>query len=83
MDKRNPKMGKYRSYLILGGIPLPALPSSVSGADSPVHLYAYVTYIGLSMCYTLVNAIRGTERFLTRDTDEITKLTSVRMFWRT
>ena len=22
VDKRNPKMGKYRSYLILGGIPL-------------------------------------------------------------
>src|SRR5512147_2832339 len=25
VDKRNPKLGKYRSYLILGGIPLTGL----------------------------------------------------------
>ncbi|MFA5649936.1 MAG: MFS transporter [Proteiniphilum sp.] len=82
VDKRNPKMGKYRSYLILGGIPLTgfAILCFWSGFSGSL-LYAYVTYIGLSMCYTLVNVPYGAlNASLTRDTDEITKLTSVRMF---
>ncbi|MDR2913981.1 MAG: MFS transporter [Tannerella sp.] len=82
VDKRNPKMGKYRSYLILGGIPLTAFAilcfwNGFSGSL----LYAYITYVGLSMCYTLINVPYGAlNASLTRDTDEITKLTSVRMF---
>ncbi len=82
VDKHNPKMGKYRSYLILGGIPLTAFAilcfwNGFSGSL----LYAYVTYVGLSMCYTLVNVPYGAlNASLTRDTEEITKLTSVRMF---
>ncbi len=82
VDKHDPKMGKYRSYLILGGIPLTAFAilcfwNGFSGSL----LYAYVTYVGLSMCYTLVNVPYGAlNASLTRDTDEITKLTSVRMF---
>lgn len=82
VDKRNPKMGKYRSYLVLGGIPLTgfAILCFWSGFSGSL-LYAYVTYIGLSMCYTLVNVPYGAlNASLTRDTDEITKLTSVRMF---
>ncbi|MDE6449415.1 MAG: glycoside-pentoside-hexuronide (GPH):cation symporter, partial [Muribaculaceae bacterium] len=39
------------------------------------------TYVGLSMCYTLVNVPYGAlNASLTRDTKEITILTSVRMF---
>ncbi|MDE5674617.1 MAG: glycoside-pentoside-hexuronide (GPH):cation symporter, partial [Muribaculaceae bacterium] len=82
VDKHDPKMGKYRSYLVLGGIPLTAFAilcfwNGFSGSL----LYAYVTYVGLSMCYTLVNVPYGAlNASLTRDTDEITKLTSVRMF---
>lgn len=82
VDKRNPKMGKYRSYLILGGIPLTgfAILCFWNGFSGSL-LYAYITYIGLSMCYTLVNVPYGAlNASLTRDTDEITKLTSVRMF---
>lgn len=43
-------------------------------------LYAYVTYVGLSMCFTLINVPYGAlGASLTRDTEEITILTSVRM----
>lgn len=83
VDKRNPKWGKYRSYLILGGIPLTgfAILCFWNGFSGSL-LYAYITYVGLSMCYTLVNVPYGAlNASLTRDTDEITKLTSTRMFF--
>ncbi|WP_312330535.1 MFS transporter [Sphingobacterium sp.] len=82
VDKRNPRMGKYRSYLVLGGIPLTGFAilcfwNGFSGSLT----YAYITYVGLSMLYTLVNVPYGAlNASLTRDTDEVTKLTSTRMF---
>ena len=82
IDKKNPKMGKYRSYLVLGGIPLTgfAILCFWNGFSGSL-LYAYITYVGLSMCYTLINVPYGAlNASLTRDTDEITKLTSTRMF---
>ncbi|MCM1504282.1 MAG: MFS transporter [Muribaculum sp.] len=82
VDKHNPRMGKYRSYLVLGGIPLTgfALLCFWNGFSGSL-LYAYITYVGLSMCYTLVNVPYGAlNASLSRDTDEITILTSVRMF---
>lgn len=82
VDKGNPKWGKYRSWLILGGIPLVALAILCfwNGFSGSV-VYAYVTYVGMSMCYTLVNVPYGAlNSSLTRDTNEITVLTSTRMF---
>jgi glycoside/pentoside/hexuronide:cation symporter, GPH family len=82
VDKRNPRMGKYRSYLVLGGIPLTgfAILCFWNGFSGSL-VYAYVTYVGLSMLYTLVNVPYGAlNASLTRDTDEVTKLTSTRMF---
>lgn len=82
VDKHDPKLGKYRTYLILGGIPLTgfAILCFWNGFSGSL-LYAYITYVGLSMCYTLVNVPYGAlNASLTRDTAEITKLTSVRMF---
>ncbi|MCR4823915.1 MAG: MFS transporter [Bacteroidales bacterium] len=82
VDKGTPKWGKYRSWLILGGIPLVGLAilcfwNGFSGSL----LYAYITYVGMSMCYTLVNVPYGAlNASLTRDTNEITILTSTRMF---
>lgn len=82
VDKNNPKRGKYRSYLVLGGIPLTGFAilcfwNGFSGSLT----YAYITYVGLSMLYTLINVPYGAlNASLTRDTDEITKLTSTRMF---
>ena len=82
VDKHDPKLGKYRAYLILGGIPLTAfaLLCFWNGFSGSL-LYAYITYVGLSMCYTLVNVPYGAlNASLTRDTAEITKLTAVRLF---
>lgn len=82
VDKHDPRWGKYRSYLLLGGIPLTgfAILCFWNGFSGSL-LYAYITYVGLSMCYTLVNVPYGAlNASLTRDTDEITVLTSVRMF---
>jgi GPH family glycoside/pentoside/hexuronide:cation symporter len=82
VDKRNPKLGKYRSYLVIGGIPLTGLAIlSFWNGFSGQLWYAYITYVTLSLCYTLVNVPYGAlNASLTRDTDEITKLTSTRMF---
>ncbi len=82
VDKHDPSWGKYRSYLLLGGVPLTgfAILCFWNGFSGSL-LYAYVTYVGLSMCYTLVNVPYGAlNASLTRNTDEITVLTSVRMF---
>ena len=82
IDKANPCWGKYRSWLLFAGIPLAAFAilcfwNGFSGSL----LYAYVTYVGMSMCFTLINVPYGAlNSSLTRDTDEITILTSVRMF---
>ena len=87
VDKHNPRWGKYRSYLILAGLPLTVLAilcfwNGMEGqTDTAKLVYAYVTYVGLSMLYTLINVPYGAlNSSLTRDTDEITILTSVRMF---
>lgn len=82
VDKHNPRLGKYRSYLILAGVPLTgfAILCFWNGFSGDL-TYAYVTYVGLSMLYTLINVPYGAlNASLTRDTDEITTLTSVRMF---
>ena len=87
IDKHNPRWGKYRSYLVLAGVPLTVLAilcfwNGMEGqTDMAKLIYAYVTYVGLSMLYTLINVPYGAlNSSLTRDTDEITILTSVRMF---
>jgi GPH family glycoside/pentoside/hexuronide:cation symporter len=82
VDKHNPKLGKYRSYLVLAGVPLTgfAILCFWNGFSGSL-LYAYFTYVGLSMLYTLINVPYGAlNASLTRDTNEITVLTSVRMF---
>lgn len=82
VDKKNPRLGKYRSYLVLGGIPLTgfAILCFWNGFHGSL-VYAYITYVGMSMCYTLINVPYGAlNASLTRDTHEITVLTSVRMF---
>ena len=83
VDKANPRWGKYRSWLILGGIPLAAFAilcfwNGFSGSL----LYAYVTYVGMSMCFTLINVPYGAlQSSMTRDSEEITLLTTIRMLF--
>lgn len=82
VDKHNPRFGKYRSYLLMAGVPLTgfAILCFWDGFSGSL-LYAYITYVGMSMLYTLINVPYGAlNASLTRDTEEITVLTSVRMF---
>ena len=82
IDKNNPKLGKYRSYLLYVGIPLSifALLCFYDGFK-PSLVYAYITYISMTLLYTFINVPYGAlNSSLTRDTNEITILTSVRMF---
>lgn len=83
IDRSSPRWGKYRSWLVLGGVPLAgfAILCFWNGFSGSL-LYAYITYIGLCMCNTLVNVPYGAlNSSLTRDTNEITILTSVRMIF--
>lgn len=82
VDKHSPRLGKYRAYLVLAGVPLTgfAILCFWNGMSGSL-VYAYFTYVGLSMLYTLINVPYGAlNASLTRDTNEITILTSVRMF---
>ncbi|MBO4821319.1 MAG: MFS transporter [Prevotella sp.] len=81
VDKSYPRWGKYRSWILFGGFPLAAFAMLCfwDGFSGSL-LYAYVTYVGLSMCFTLINVPYGAlGSSLTRDTEEITIFTSVRM----
>ena len=83
VDKSHLRWGKYRSWLVLGGIPLAAFAMLCfwNGFSGSL-LYAYVTYVGMSMCFTLVSVPYGAlHASATRDTEEITILTTVRMLF--
>ena len=82
VDKHNPKWGKYRSYLIFGGIPLTivAILCFWDGFPGSKLLYAFITYTILYLLYTVVSLPYGAIfASLTRDSGEMAKLTSVRM----
>lgn len=82
IDKNNPRLGKYRSYLVYVGVPLSgfAILCFYNGF-APSLVYAYFTYIAMTLLYTFINVPYGAlNSSLTRDTNEITILTSVRMF---
>ena len=81
VDKSHPRWGKYRSWLILGAVLLATFATLCfwNGFSGSL-LYAYVTYVGMSMSFTFVNvpyAALGSS--LTRDTDEITILAFIFM----
>ena len=86
IDNRNPKLGKYRSYLLYGGIPLTVaacllmLPQAAGWSYGLKIVYATVSYTVLSMIYSVVNIPYGSiMASMTRDNDEVLKLTSTRM----
>ena len=82
IDKNNPKLGKYRAYLLYVGVPL-SISAILCFYDGfrPSIVYAYITYIAMTLLYTFINVPYGAlNSSLTRDTEEITILTSVRMF---
>ncbi|WP_032093939.1 MFS transporter [Necropsobacter rosorum] len=84
IDKRRPtKNGKYRPYLLWFGIPLVILASLLFLPIPAVHgsvIYAFLSYFATAMIYSFVNIPYGSlSASLTRDTEEITKLTTTRM----
>lgn len=86
IDNRNPKLGKYRTYLLYGGIPLAIaacllmLPQAATWSMTMKMIYATASYTVLSMIYSVVNIPYGSiMASMTRDNDEVLKLTSTRM----
>ena len=86
IDNHNPKLGKYRAYLLYGGIPLTIaacflmLPVVASWSMTGKILYATISYTLLSMIYSVVNIPYGSiMASMTRDNDEVLILTSTRM----
>ena len=87
IDKHDPPWGKYRTCLVWAGIPLVVLSAlcfwePLDGLSSAWKMvYAYATYTGFTLLFTFVNVAYGAlNASLSRDTDEITILTSVRIF---
>ena len=87
IDKHDPPWGKYRTYLLWAGIPLVVLTVLCfwnpfgGGASAWKTFYAYAACMGFTMLFSLVNVAYGAlNASLTRDTDEITVLTAVRIF---
>ena len=86
IDNRNPRLGKYRTYLLYGGIPLTIaacllmLPQAATWSVTMKMIYATVSYTVLSMIYSVVNIPYGSiMASMTRDNDEVLILTSTRM----
>ena len=87
IDNHNPKLGKYRSYLLYGGIPLTIaacclmLPMAAEWSSMTMKIiYATVSYTVLSMIYSVVNIPYGSiMASMTRDNNEVLILTSTRM----
>ena len=86
LDRHNPRWGKYRSYLVAAGLPLTVFVvlcfwAPFRGGGVGKVAYACMAYAGFTMLFSLVNVAYGAlNASLTRDSDEITVLTSVRIF---
>ncbi|MDR3301965.1 MAG: MFS transporter [Spirochaetaceae bacterium] len=84
VDKFHFKHGKYRPYLLLGIFPFIVLSVLCFTVPDFFYagkvVYAYVTYIALTMVYTFINIPYGAlTSAMTRDQDETAKITSIRM----
>ncbi|GKT04582.1 glycoside-pentoside-hexuronide (GPH):cation symporter [Furfurilactobacillus sp. WILCCON 0119] len=84
VDKHTTRFGKYRGYLLYMSVPLAALAIlcfTVPNFSAMGRLvYAYVTYVGLSVLYTTVNIPYGSlNAAMTRNNKEIVSMTSLRM----
>lgn len=86
IDHTNTKWGKSRPYFLFGAIPFALfayLCFNVPDISATGKLiYAYVTYFGLSLAYTLVNVpMASILPSLTNDADERTALSTSRKFF--
>jgi GPH family glycoside/pentoside/hexuronide:cation symporter len=84
VDKLNLKGGKYRPYLLYGIIPFLVLSILCFTVPDFAYfgkiVYAYATYILITMVYTFINIPYGAlTSAMTRDQNETAKITSMRM----
>lgn len=86
IDKTNTKWGKSRPYFLLGAIPFGVLGILAfyvpDVGPAATLLYAYMTYMGLSIAYTMVNIpLASILPSLTSDPQERTMLATVRIIF--
>lgn len=85
IDKHTTSFGKYRGYLLYMGLPLAVMAILCFYVPDFSQLgkliYAYVTYVGLSIIYTTVNIPYGSlNAAMTRNNKELVSMSSIRMF---
>ena len=88
MERTHTKHGRFRPYIFVGAIFLvifTILTFTVPGFGGPGKLvYAYITYIGLGMSYTVTNVpYLALPVVMTRDPKEINKLNAAQMMGMT
>ncbi|MBD7911865.1 MULTISPECIES: MFS transporter [Clostridium] len=86
VDKTNTRFGRFRPYLLYGAAPFAVLAflcfTTPNFSETGKLIYAYVTYVGLSITYTCINVPYGAlTSAITDDNQEVVSLTSVRMFF--
>lgn len=86
IDRTQTKWGKFRPYMLFSAIPyglFAILTFTVPNLDGTAKLiYAYVTYIGLGMLYTVVNtAYSALSSSITQDSQERSTLSVLRVLF--
>ena len=84
VDKRTTRFGKYRGYLLYLSIPYAVLSIlcfySIDSSYVIKLIYAYTTYVGLSLLNTFLSPLGAMPAAMTRDNDEIAQLNAYSMF---
>lgn len=88
MERTHTRWGRFRPYIFVGAIFLvifTILTFTVPGFGGPAKLaYAYITYIGLGMSYTMTNVpYLALPAVMTRDPKEVNKLNAAQMMGMT
>ena len=88
MERTHTKHGRFRPYIVVGAVFLvifTILTFTVPGFGGPAKLaYAYITYIGLGMSYTMTNVpYLALPIVMTRDPKEVNKLNAAQMMGMT
>lgn len=83
VDKSKFKRGKYRPFILYFGIPLTVCAALLFFPMEAVRgnvIYAFLSYMATALIYSFVNIPYGAlNASLTRDNDEVSTLTTVRM----
>lgn len=86
VDKTNTKYGRFRPYILYGAFPFAGVAilcfTTPAFSDPMKLVYAYVTYILLSVTYSVVNIpYAALTSAITQDNKEVVSLTSIRMLF--